>query len=70
MSEPVEQLENQEQPKQAWINVWIDADGGLGFEGNSASTTQLLGMVAMAHQLIIQKALSQNGDSVKPAETE
>jgi hypothetical protein len=43
---------------QSWISVWIDSDGGLGFEGNSASTTQLLGMVKMAEQMIIQRALS------------
>lgn len=66
MSEPVEQPEPQEQPKQAWINVWIDADGGLGFEGNSVSTTQLLGMVIMAQQLIIKRALSQGEAAAQP----
>lgn len=60
MSDPVEQ------PKQAWINIWIDDGGGLGFEANSASTTQLLGMVVMAKQLIIQKALSQGEAAAQP----
>ena len=59
MSEPAEQQEPQEKPKQAWINIWIDAGGGLAFEANSASTTQLLGMVSLAKQMIIQRALSQ-----------
>jgi len=66
MSEPVEQPEPQEQPKQAWINIWIDDGGGLGFEANSASTTQLLGMVAMAQQLIIKRALSQGEAAAAP----
>ena len=43
---------------QAWLNIWIDSEGGLGFEANSSSTTQLLGMVALAKQLIMQKALT------------
>ena len=64
MSEPAEQT--QEQPKQAWINIWIDQGGGLGFEANSASTTQLLGMVALTKQLIIQRALSQGEAAAQP----
>lgn len=43
---------------QAWLSIWIDAEGGLSFEGSSVSTTQLLGMVSMAKQIIMQRALN------------
>jgi hypothetical protein len=58
MSEPTNFKDN----AQAWVSIWIDQEGGLNFEGNSASTTQLLGMVKLAEQMIIQQALTPKAE--------
>lgn len=62
MSDKTEE-QTPEPEKQAFLNIWIDVEGGLGFSGNSNSTTQLLGMVKLAEQMIIQRALRGSEDA-------
>ena len=65
MTEPT----NFKDTAQAWVSIWVDQEGGLSFEANAVSTTQLLGMVSLAKQLIIQRALSPQDNAEASAES-
>lgn len=61
--------EEQKTNAQAWVSIWIDQEGGLSFEADSSSTTQLLGILKLAEQMIIQRALKRNTDGETTAES-
>jgi hypothetical protein len=61
--------EEQKAAAQAWVSIWIDEAGGLSFEADSSSTTQLLGMVRLTEQMIIERALNRNANGETTAES-